>query len=80
MSIDGCDGKVKYTDHSGAELGARRIRRFNEDAVEAYKCRLCGWWHIGHGGLKSTRPKQRDGSAAAAERIAVRMWWIDSHS
>lgn len=44
-----CSGKKAY--HSRAEakdpLWAMR-RRFPKLAFEIYKCRICGFWHIGH--------------------------------
>lgn len=46
---NGCDGKKAYASRAAAKdpLYAER-RRFPKLAFSAYKCRICGMWHIGH--------------------------------
>jgi len=49
----GCTGKIPYLDEAEALANlkrvkkARRMRAFTR--MEAYKCRHCPFWHLGHG-------------------------------
>lgn len=50
-------------DHATAEQEALRARRRTGDVIVEYRCRSCGWWHIGHpsGGRDRRRKRQRAG-------------------
>lgn len=52
-----CLGKVKYPSRAAAEFVKRYNRRTfgsrsraaaMDDGLEAYHCRFCGNWHLGH--------------------------------
>jgi len=44
-----CGGKQKHASQGKAEAAARSYKqRFDGDEVEAYFCRYCRSWHIGH--------------------------------
>lgn len=46
--VRGCGGKRCYGTFTVADRLATRMRRQLDAAeVSAYKCRHCGWWHIG---------------------------------
>lgn len=45
-----CDGKVAFDSPATARLVAQRRRRGRQTSMrrqDAYKCRVCGMWHIG---------------------------------
>lgn len=48
--IDGassCHGKVKYSESSAARAASKMLAK-KQEPFEAYKCRHCDGWHIGH--------------------------------
>lgn len=48
--IDGassCHGKVKYSEASAPGV-ALQMQKKKREPFEAYKCRHCEGWHIGH--------------------------------
>jgi len=48
--IDGqssCIGKIKYSEKSANEA-AVKMQQKKQEPFEAYKCRHCDGWHIGH--------------------------------
>ena len=62
-------GKVQYWNRKQARAKAKRL---HDNALGAYKCPYCGWFHIGHkpdhvrngevdkdAWLNATRPKRR---------------------
>jgi hypothetical protein len=58
--IAGCNGKEAFSDPQSARAVILRIKRNAKSSRlkrqrdfanrEAYRCRHCGQWHIGHGG------------------------------
>ena len=54
-----CTGKAKL----GAEL-AKHLAHKAHDGRQAYRCRQCGWFHIGN----SIRPRNMRGSKNASHR------------
>lgn len=42
-----CEGKQRY-DRKGADLAARSLRRRLFGSYNSYRCKHCGWWHVGH--------------------------------
>lgn len=56
-----CEGKVRYGPDS-AEAAAKRMTAKTGDEFEAYKCRYCDRWHVGHkpGGLVTIRIYRED--------------------
>ncbi len=52
FAITSCEGKAQMN-HERAEKVAKRMRRDGYGKMRAYRCRSCGWWHVGtSGGLK----------------------------
>jgi hypothetical protein len=52
--------KQKYSTRAYAKRGARRRNRLATHRepgkkLEAYKCEVCGFWHVGHGKKKTVR-------------------------
>lgn len=45
MKRDGCTGKIRHKGKVGAFIHMKNLK---EPGVRAYRCRLCGFWHIGH--------------------------------
>lgn len=45
--VPGCGGKRQYPDFAVASKMAERTRRQVEEAMSAYKCRHCHFWHVG---------------------------------
>lgn len=43
-----CDGKVKYINEEDAERSAKAVHRKTGHWIEAYHCKFCGGFHIGH--------------------------------
>lgn len=43
-----CTNKKRYTKVSHAKHDAREIRRKTEEIVAWYRCKICGWIHVGH--------------------------------
>jgi hypothetical protein len=44
-----CEGKVRFESRDAAERKRRFVYRdYNEKALNVYKCRFCGGWHLGH--------------------------------
>lgn len=48
----GCNGKRCWPNFAVARNMADRTRRQTHEAIDPYKCRHCGWFHIGGGGYK----------------------------
>lgn len=49
--IDGassCHGKVKYGHYDTAVTAANKMEQKKQEKFEAYKCRHCEGYHIGH--------------------------------
>lgn len=49
--IDGessCKGKVKYGHEETAKTAALKMAKKKREPFEAYKCRHCEAWHVGH--------------------------------
>lgn len=49
--IDGqssCHGKVRYGHEATAKLAALKMADKKREPFEAYKCRHCPAWHVGH--------------------------------
>jgi hypothetical protein len=44
----GCLGKMRYPSRKNAAAAARVITRNSGELLEAYRCRYCKRWHIGH--------------------------------
>ena len=45
-----CERKKKF----GCEKTAVSIiRQMGDETLNAYQCRLCGWWHVGHSRKKA---------------------------
>jgi hypothetical protein len=47
----GCKRKKRYETRRAAEnslAGLIRRRYANPDYMHVYKCRWCGWYHVGH--------------------------------
>lgn len=42
---DGCTGKRRHRNRSGALI---HMEKLGEPGMNAYRCRKCGGWHIGH--------------------------------
>lgn len=40
----GCDGKAKHQSEEMASIQAKKTSRH----VEPYRCRFCGFWHVGN--------------------------------
>lgn len=40
-----CGRKIKYATHEKAQ---KELRRLDDPALNAYQCRFCHRWHIGH--------------------------------
>ncbi|MGE0333217.1 MAG: hypothetical protein AB7P37_21260 [Ramlibacter sp.] len=45
-----CQGKVRHANEAGANVALRKLRRTGttDGVMQAYACRFCGGWHIGH--------------------------------
>lgn len=43
-----CEGKVRYVNHADADQNAMSARRRTRQNIQAYKCRFCSGYHIGH--------------------------------
>lgn len=44
-----CDGKRRYATKGGArEVVIRIARQQRDESIVAYRCRICGFWHVGH--------------------------------
>lgn len=46
--VRGCGGKIKHPSRRVALSHARRLADLDQRQVNAYKCRVCHGWHIGH--------------------------------
>lgn len=58
-----CAHKRQY-DHAGAMFLARRLHRNHDENVHAYRCRWCGWYHLGHSDPRFRKGKPRREDAA----------------
>jgi hypothetical protein len=43
-----CRGKVRYQDRGAARRASRQLRRTLDEAIHAYRCFHCGFFHVGH--------------------------------
>lgn len=50
----GCDGKVQLT-----RTLALKIAKTKDKRMSAYRCRFCGWWHVGENSGKVLDKKKR---------------------
>lgn len=50
----GCDGKVQLS-----MTLARKIAKTKDKKMSAYRCRFCGWWHVGENSGKVLDKKKR---------------------
>lgn len=49
----GCVGKQKHKSQGAAESQIRALLKrtdyvYGEDTLNTYRCRTCGFWHVGH--------------------------------
>lgn len=73
-NVDRCPttGKLCYP-HADAVRFARNLRRLTHERVTEYRCRPCGWWHVGHQfhqprrGLSTRLRSRSDGGRGARE-------------
>jgi len=42
------EGKAVYSTKRRAKIAAKHARRFDTGKLDAYRCGVCGYWHIGH--------------------------------
>ena len=42
-----CKGKQRYS-RTASEMAALRMAQKRREPFEAYKCRHCDFWHVGH--------------------------------
>ena len=67
-----CARKTSYETRGDAEWVAR-LRREHDDVpgladVAAYRCRYCGWWHLGHECAARRGQKARRGAGVWVRR------------
>lgn len=62
MSVNStpCNGKKRY-DRAMAKEIARMFRIKDGSLMEAYSCRDCSWWHVGHMSTKMQLVIRKDG-------------------
>ena len=48
-----CEQKQAYKSEATAVKSAQAMQEKGHGALEAYKCRHCPFWHIGHGETKN---------------------------
>lgn len=48
-----CEGKVQYFTITAAHQSIKYYVKKGDGIMEPYKCRFCGWWHIGHGKIRN---------------------------
>lgn len=53
----GCNGKRCYPSKPVADGQAQSTMRRTDDRVNAYRCRVCRWWHVG--APQFPRPQRR---------------------
>jgi hypothetical protein len=44
-----CKGKINYKSEMTAVRAAREMHKKKKEPFQAYQCKCCGGWHIGHG-------------------------------
>lgn len=54
---DQCGAKTRHTDLKAAQDHIRSLRSSGRHKkphgkLHPYRCRICGWWHIGNGGRR----------------------------
>lgn len=47
--------KKKYYDKASASYRANEDSVKSGEVIRAYKCKMCGWWHVGHKFNKGAR-------------------------
>lgn len=59
-----CTGKIAFDSPALAREVAQRSRRKHHAAVQPYRCKHCGKWHVGdhQGGKKHGMVKRRTGN------------------
>jgi hypothetical protein len=45
-----CEGKQSFLCFAEAERIAKNVRRYREERVHPYRCRMCQHWHVGGSG------------------------------
>lgn len=60
-----CVGKVAYADQSAAVRQANLLNRKAASPIDAYRCQVCGDFHVGH------RPKKVDQEIVRRRRQAI---------
>ena len=53
-----CEGKIRFATFAAASRAAKRGRRRNDRAVNAYACRECHGFHVGGNRHTSSRGKE----------------------
>lgn len=54
-----CAHKRRY-DRAGAMQQSRWLHRNHDENVGAYRCRYCGWYHLGRSDPRYRKGKRRD--------------------
>ena len=57
----GCDGKIVFSTYAAARKTAAKMRRNKGEAVEEYKCKECGGFHVGHPSTESLLKRRNRG-------------------
>lgn len=52
-----CTGKAKIPNEKQARQSARSLALSSGEKIDAYACRWCGLWHVGH--VPGTKPDPR---------------------
>jgi hypothetical protein len=53
-----CENKIQYFSVGAAYQTIKYYTKKGKDVMQPYKCRFCGWYHIGH--TPSFVAKERD--------------------
>lgn len=61
---DSCLSKKRYPAQQRAQIAVENLERNGEEGVQAYECRFCGHWHVGH--RRRWRSRQKPTSANSA--------------
>ena len=67
----GCDGKIVFTTWTRANQTAQKMRRKKEERIEAYRCRGCGKFHVGHPTTESVLLRNGRRVGRVARRVAA---------
>lgn len=54
VSFNSCDGKIAHASHraAGEHRNVLLSRKGGRYEHAAYRCRLCGYWHVGRSAVK----------------------------